>query len=42
MIIKNTDVTIIILAGGKSERMKGLDKGLMQINNHSLKIYVAY
>ena len=34
MIIKNTDVTIIILAGGKSERMKGLDKGLMQINNN--------
>mgnify|MGYP001208158020 CR=1 FL=1 len=33
MMIKKTDLTIIILAGGKSERMDGKDKGLMMINN---------
>ena len=33
MMIKKTDVTAIILAGGKSERMNGEDKGLLMINN---------
>ena len=33
MMIKKTDVTAIILAGGKSERMNGKDKGLLRINN---------
>ena len=32
MIINREDITIVILAGGKSERMGGQDKGLMQIN----------
>ena len=36
MMIKKTDLTIIILAGGKSERMDGADKGLMMINNHHI------
>ena len=33
MNINKKDITIVILAGGKSERMNGQDKGLMQINN---------
>ena len=38
MMIKKTDVTAIILAGGKSERMNGKDKGLLMINNdHIIK-----
>ena len=38
MMIKKEDLTIIILAGGKSERMDGADKGLMMINNsHIIK-----
>jgi len=32
MNINKEDITIVILAGGKSERMDGQDKGLMQIN----------
>ena len=32
MKINKEDITIVILAGGKSERMGGQDKGLMQIN----------
>ena len=32
MNIHKEDITIVILAGGKSERMDGQDKGLMQIN----------
>ena len=32
MNINKEDITIVILAGGKSERMNGQDKGLMQIN----------
>jgi molybdopterin-guanine dinucleotide biosynthesis protein A len=32
MNINKKDITIVILAGGKSERMNGQDKGLMQIN----------
>ena len=33
MMINKTDVTVIILAGGKSERMNGVDKGLLRIND---------
>ena len=32
MKINKEDITIVILAGGKSERMGGQDKGLLQIN----------
>ena len=32
MNINKEDITIVILAGGKSERMDGQDKGLMRIN----------
>ena len=31
--IDKNQLTALILAGGKSSRMKGIDKGLMQINN---------
>jgi molybdopterin-guanine dinucleotide biosynthesis protein A len=31
MNINKKDITIVILAGGKSERMNGQDKGLMQL-----------
>ena len=33
MKIRDKNLTILILAGGKSERMGGEDKGLLQINN---------
>lgn len=33
MNINREDISIVILAGGKSQRMGGRDKGLMQINN---------
>ena len=40
MMIKKKDVTTIILAGGKSERMHGKDKGLMMINNQHIIQYL--
>ena len=36
MNINKEDITIVILAGGKSERMDGQDKGLMRINKNML------
>ena len=41
MMINKTDVTVIILAGGKSERMNGVDKGLLRINDEYIikKLY---
>ena len=32
MLIKTDDITSLILAGGKSTRMGGIDKGLIEIN----------
>ena len=41
MMINKTDVTVVILAGGKSERMNGADKGLLRINDEYIikKLY---
>ena len=33
MKITDKNITILILAGGKSERMGGQDKGLLRIND---------
>ena len=39
-MIKDKDITIAILAGGRSKRMSGNDKGLILLNNKPLISYV--
>ena len=34
MVINQENLTVVILAGGRSQRMSGKDKGLLNIDNN--------
>ena len=40
--IEKNQLTTLILAGGKSSRMDGFDKGLLKINDNKVYINISF